>query len=69
MPKLKTPEGTGFFPGFEEDPDKEMLPPSPDQEALPEPPQTPAFRPDTSRQQQREANRKRWDKGAPVDLD
>lgn len=68
MAKFKT-EGTGFFPGFGEDPDKEMLPPAPDQPALPEPPPTPVSNPVTSRQQQREVNRRRYDKGAPVDLD
>ena len=69
MSKFKTPEGTGFFLGFEEYSDKEMLPPKPDQQALQEPPPASINRPSTSRQQQREANRRRWDKGAPIDLD
>jgi len=69
MPKFKNPEGARFFPGFEEDPDKEILPPKPDQPALSESPPTVTSRSATSRQEQREANRRKWDKGAPVDLD
>ena len=69
MPKFKTPEGARFFPGFEVDPDEEMLPPEMGKPVLPETPQGSTNRPATSRQMQREANRRRYDKGAPVDLD